>query len=127
MRYLLFGLVLCVGILIVMAFTPLENDIVVASLDGNKCIKEREGAILEENPYSLTMKYTMESEEFNIFCYNEIIADMNSQNLENIWTILHANNAIVKWNGKDYYFTRPDKNFVITDSNVNTLLTNSSK
>jgi len=117
-------IVFFVGLLVVVKYTPLENDIVVASLEGNKCIKEREGAILEENPYSLIVKYTMESEKFDIFCYNELIADMNSQNLENIWVYVHANNAIVKWNEKDYYFTRPDKNFVITDSNVNTLLKN---
>ena len=69
--------------------TPLKNDIEVASLYGNKCIKERNGAILEED-HSLIIKYTMESEGFDIFCYNEMITDMNSQNVGNIWETRYA-------------------------------------
>lgn len=101
--------------------TPLKNDIEVASLYGNKCIKERNGAILEED-HSLIIKYTMESERFDIFCYNEMITDMNSQNVSNMWETRYANSSIVKWNEKEYVFTRPDKRFVITDANVSTLL-----
>ncbi|WEA41185.1 hypothetical protein [Lysinibacillus fusiformis] len=101
--------------------TPLKNDIEVASLYGNKCIKERNGAILQED-HSLIIKYTMESEQFDIFCYNEMITDMNSQNVSNIWETRYADSSIVRWNEKEYVFTRPDKRFVITDANVSTLL-----
>ncbi|MEK4122272.1 hypothetical protein [Lysinibacillus sp. FSL K6-0102] len=108
-------------LLFFVSITPLKNDIEVASLYGNKCIKERNGAILEED-HSLIIKYTMESERFDIFCYNEMITDMNSQNISNIWETRYANSSIVKWNEKEYVFTRPDKRFVITDANVSTLL-----
>lgn len=106
----------CVGI------APLKNDIEAASLHGNICIKEIEGAILEEKPRSLIMKYTMQSEKFDIFCYNELVADMNSQKVSNIWVSIYASSAIIRWNEKEYFFTRPDKSLVITDSNVSTLL-----
>lgn len=113
------GLIFLIG----MYTPPYVNDIKVASLHENTCIKEREGAILEEKPYSLIMKYTMESEKFDIFCYNELIADMDSQNVHNIlWATLYPRSAVVRWNEKEYIFTRPDKRFVITDSNVSTLL-----
>lgn len=101
--------------------TPLKNDIEVASLYGNKCIKERNGAILQED-HSLIIKYTMQSEQFDIFCYNEMITDMNSQNVSNIWETRYADSSIIRWNEKEYVFTRPDKRFVITDANVSTLL-----
>lgn len=125
--YLLFALVFSVGLLVAMVVTPLENDIEVAPLYGNKCIEKRDGAILEEKPYSLIMKYTMESEKFDVFCYNELIADMSSQNISNIWKTIYPRSAIVRWNEKEYIFTRPDRNFVITDSNVSTLLKKKSE
>lgn len=106
----------------ILFFTPLKNDIEVAPLHGNICIKEIEGAILEEKPRSLIMKYTMQSVIFDIFCYNELVADMNSQKVSNIWGSIYASSAIIRWNEKEYFFTRPDKSFVITDSNVSTLL-----
>ncbi len=64
----------------------------------------------------------MESERFDIFCYNEMITDMNNQNVSNIWETRYADSSIVKWNEKEYVFTRPDKRFVITDDNLSTLL-----
>lgn len=119
----LLGIVIVlVGSPLVIINTPLKNDIEIAPLYGNKCIEKRDGAILEERPHSFILKYTMESEQFDIFCYNELIADMNNQNVSNIWITLYANDAIVRWNEKEYIFTRPNKNYVVTDSNVSTLL-----
>lgn len=51
-----------------------------------------------------------------------MITDMNSQNVRNIWETRYADSSIIRWNGKEYVFTRPDKRFVITDANVSTLL-----
>ncbi|UDK94913.1 hypothetical protein EYB33_00835 (plasmid) [Lysinibacillus sphaericus] len=87
----------CIGI------TPLKNDIEVAPLHGNICIKEIEGAILEEKPRTLIMKYKMQSEKFDIFCYNELVADMNSQKVSNLWVSIYASSAIIRWNEKDYF------------------------
>jgi len=51
-----------------------------------------------------------------------MITDMNNQNVSNIWETRYADSSIVKWNEKEYVFTRPDKRFVITDDNLSTLL-----
>lgn len=127
------GFLLVIGFIIVILFFTIVRftnnldvkDIEVSHFTENKCIKSRDGALLEDGEFKeslLVIKYTMESSDFDIFCYNEIIRDMKVQKLSNFWRTKFPSSSRIKWNDKEYIFRIPNKDFVVTDSNVNTLL-----
>ena len=91
----------------------------------NICVKLFNGGNLEEVDFlnkNLILNYELESDNFNMDCYEELVSHMETINVSDIFTSYTATKANINLNGKSYIFIIPESSNLVNNLNVGSLI-----
>lgn len=118
-----FLLLFCIAKFLTLSGTV--NDLSNVEFKNNVCVKSFNGGNIEEVDFltkNLILNYELESDIFNMDCYEELVSHMGTINVSDIFTSYSVSKANINLNGKSYIFIIPDSPNLVNNLNVESLI-----